>query len=190
MPESQGDITALLTEVQAGNRDAESKLVPLVYDELRRLAGRYMRRERPDHTLQPTALVHEAYLRLIGQRNVQWQNRSHFFGVAARMMRRILVDHARTKKAEKRGGNEARIPLNESLAFTAEKSAELLALDEALTRLSQRDPRQGQVVELRFFGGLSEEETAAVLGISTRTVKRDWTVARAWLYKEISKRTD
>ena len=190
MPESQGDITALLTQLQAGNRDAESKLVPLVYDELRRLAGRYMRRERFDHTLQPTALVHEAYLRLIGRRNVQWQNRSHFFGVAAQMMRRILVDHARTKKAEKRGGNEPKIPLNESFAFTDEKSADLLALDEALTRLSQRDPRQAKVVELRFFAGMSEEETAEVLDVSTRTVKRDWTSARAWLYKEISRRTD
>jgi RNA polymerase sigma-70 factor, ECF subfamily len=189
VPDSQHDITALLTELQAGSREAEAKLVPLVYNELRRLAGRYMRRERLDHTLQPTALVHEAYLRLIGQRNFQWQNRAHFFGVAAQMMRRILVDHARTKKAEKRGGNAPKVPLNESLACTGEKSAELLALDEALTRLSQRDPRQAQVVELRFFGGLSEEEAAEVLGISPRTVKRDWTVARAWLYKEISKST-
>jgi RNA polymerase sigma-70 factor, ECF subfamily len=182
-----GDITVLLSELRAGNRSAESKLMPLVYSELRRVARRYMRSERPDHTLEPTALVHEAYLRLVGQREINWQNRAHFFGVAAQLMRRILVDHARARKAEKRGGHEPRLALDEGLAFTEEKSAELLALDEALTRLSQRDPRLGRAVELRFFAGLSEEEAAEVLGISTRTVKRDWQTARAWLYKEIRK---
>lgn len=185
--QSPGEITALLTELQAGNRSAESRLVPLVYDELRRLARGYMRGERPDHTLQPTALVHEAYLRLIGQRGIAWQSRAHFFGVAAGLMRRILVDHARAHRAEKRGGHELKITLDEALVFTEEKSTELLAVDEALNRLTERDARQGSVVELRFFGGLSDEEAAKVLGISTRTVKRDWHVARAWLYKEISK---
>ena len=186
MEGSPGDITVLLTELRAGNRTAESRLMPLVYHELRRVAGRYMRRERPDHTLQPTALVHEAYLRLVGQREISWQNRAHFYGVAAQLMRRILVDHARARQAEKRGGHETKIALEEGLAFTGEKGAELLALDEALRRLAQRDPRQCRAVELRFFGGLSEDEAAEVLGISTRTLKRDWRVARAWLYKEIA----
>ena len=183
---SPGDITVLLAELGAGNRTAESRLMPLVYAELRRLAGRYMRRERPDHTLQPTALVHEAYLRLVGQREISWQNRAHFFGVAAQLMRRILVDHARAHRAEKRGGHETKIALEEGLAFAQGKSADLLALDEALTRLAQQDPRQCRAVELRFFAGLSEDEVAEVLGISTRTLKRDWRVARAWLYKEIA----
>jgi RNA polymerase sigma-70 factor (ECF subfamily) len=187
VPEPPGDITLLLTELQTGNRAAESKLVPLVYDELRRVARRYMRGERADHTLQPTALVHEAYLRLIGQRNAQWQNRAHFFGVAAQLMRRILVDHARAHQAVKRGGSEAKLSLDETLAFTEAKGADLLAVDEALTRLTERDPRQSRIVELRFFGGLTEDEAAEVLGVSTRTVKRDWNVARAWLYKEFSK---
>lgn len=185
MDRGPGDITILLAELRAGNRSAESRLLPLVYDELRRRARRYLRAERPDHTLQPTALVHEAYLRLAGQNGVDWQNRTHFFAVAAQVMRRILVDHARAHKAEKRGGHEPRIALEEGLAFTEEKSAELLALDEALARLAERDPRQARVVELRFFGGLSEDEAAEVLGISTRTLKRDWSVARAWLYKEV-----
>lgn len=187
MDHAPGDITLLLAELRAGNSSAESRLLSLVYDELRRLARRYMRGERPDHTLQPTALVHEAYLRLAGQRGVDWQDRAHFFGVAAQLMRRILVDHARARNAEKRGGHEPRIALDDALAFTEEKCAELLALDEALSRLAQRDPRQARVVELRFFGGLSEDEAAEVLGISTRTLKRDWSVARAWLFKEINK---
>jgi len=177
----------LLAELRAGNRSAESRLLPLVYAELRRRARRYMRGERPDHTLQPTALVHEAYLRLAGQREVDWQSRAHFFAVAAQLMRRILVDHARARKAEKRGGGEPRVALNESLAMTEEKSAELMALDEALTHLAERDPRQARAVELRFFGGLSEEEAAEVMGISLRTLKRDWSVARAWLFKEINR---
>lgn len=187
MDRTPGDITLLLAELRAGNRSAESRLLPLVYDELRRLARRYMRAERRDHTLQPTALVHEAYMRLAGQRDMSWQNRAHFFAVAAQLMRRILVDHARAHKAEKRGGNESKIELGEGLALTEAKAAELLAVDEALTRLAECDPRQARVVELRFFGGLSEEEAAEVLGVSTRTVKRDWSVARAWLFKEINK---
>jgi len=184
---SPGDITLLLRELQAGNPAVESRLVPLVYDELRRTARRYMRGERADHTLQPTALVHEAYLRLIRQQEVDWQNRAHFFGVAAQLMRHILVDHARAHKAEKRGGHEPKLSLDEALACSEEKGAGLLALDEALTRLNERDQRQGRIVELRFFGGLTEEEVAEVLGLSARTVKREWSVARAWLYKELSK---
>jgi RNA polymerase sigma-70 factor (ECF subfamily) len=160
--------------------------MPLVYNELRRVARRYLRSERPDHTLQPTALVHEAYIRLLGQREIMWQNRAHFFGVAAQLMRRILVDHARAHQAEKRGGHKQKVPLDEALEYTADKSAELVALDEALDRLAARDPRQARVVELRFFAGLTEQETAELLGISVRTVKRDWDVARAWLYKEIN----
>ena len=180
-----GEITLLLADLQAGNRSAESRLIPLVYNELRRVAGRYMRGERAGHTLQPTALVHEAYLRLIGQRDVAWQNRSHFYAVAARLMRNVLVDHARARQAHKRGGQERKVTFDEALELAGGESTDLLALDEALTRLAQRDPRQARIVELRFFGGLSEKEAAEVLRISVRTVKRDWAVARAWLYREI-----
>jgi RNA polymerase sigma-70 factor, ECF subfamily len=187
MPEIPGHITLLLTELRAENREAESRLVPLVYDELRRMARRHMRGERADHTLQPTALVHEAYLRLVDQREVRWRNRAHFFGVAAQLMRRILVDYARANKAEKRGGDVAKVPLEEALVFTEKGGPALLALDEALSRLHEFDPRQGRIVELRFFAGLTEEEIAAVLGVSARTIKRDWNIARAWLYKEINK---
>ncbi len=184
--ESPGDITLLLAGLRAGDRSAESRLMPLVYNELRRVARRYLRSERPDHTLQPTALVHEVYLRLVGQHEVAWQNRAHFFGVAAQLMRRILVDHARARQAEKRGGHQQKVPLNEVLEYAADKSAELVALDGALDRLAKRDPRQARIVELRFFAGLTEKEAAEVLGISVRTVKRDWGVARAWLYREIN----
>jgi RNA polymerase sigma factor (TIGR02999 family) len=184
---SPGEITQLLKQLGTGNREAEARLVPLVYEELRRLAAHRMRAERRDHTLQPTALVHEAYLKLIEQRRVNWQSRSHFYCLAARMMRRVLVDHAREMKASKRDGGQ-KIPLEPSLTYAEEKPRELLALDEALGRLAGRDPRQAQIVELRFFSGRSEEEIAAILGISTRTVKRDWRVARAWLYAELSKK--
>lgn len=182
-----GDITRLLADLRGGNRDVHAQLIPLVYDELRRLAAHYMRQERTDHTLQPTALVHEAYLRLVEQREVTWENRAHFFGVAANLMRRILVDHARSKRAEKRGGSVQRVTLDHALQYCEEKSDELIALDEALTRLATWDPRQCQIVELRFFGGLTEDETAAILGVSPRTVKRDWRVARIWLHGEISR---
>jgi RNA polymerase sigma-70 factor, ECF subfamily len=182
-----GEITQLLKQLSTGNREAEARLVPLVYEELRRLAARRMRGERPDHTLQPTALVHEAYLKLIEQRRVNWQSRAHFYCVAARMMRRVLVDHAREMKAAKRDGGH-KVPLEPSLIYSEEKPGELLALDEALVRLADKDARQAQVVELRFFGGRSEEEIAAILGISARTVKRDWRVARAWLFAELSKK--
>jgi RNA polymerase sigma factor (TIGR02999 family) len=189
MDPTPGEITQLLIQVTEGNQEAESRLIPLVYGELRRLARRYMRNERPDHTLQATALVHEAYLRLAGQKDISWQNRAHFFGVAANAMRRILVDHARAKQAKKRGGDDQKVSFDEAVPVQPEAPQDFLALDEALERLAKRDPRQARIVELRYFGGLSEEETAEVLGISVRTVKRDWKVARAWLYKEIGKGT-
>ncbi len=185
---SPGEVTNLLIQLKKGNREAQSRLIPLVYAELRRVAARYMRGEQPGHSLQATALVHEAYLRLAGQQDISWQNRAHFFGVAANIMRRILVDHARAKQARKRGGSIQKVSFDEAVLVQPEPPRDFLALDEALERLAQRDARQSRVVELRFFGGLSEEEAAEVLGISVRTVKRDWAVARAWLYKEISKR--
>ena len=183
---SPGEVTNLLIELKNGNRDAESRLMPLVYGELRRLAGLYMRGERPGHTLQATALVHEAYLRLVGYEDVDWQNRAHFFGVAANLMRRILVDHARAKQAKKRGGGDQKVSLDQAVLVRPEAPEQFLALDEALERLAKRDPRQARIVELRYFGGLSEEETAEVLQISVRTVKRDWSVARAWLYQQLN----
>ena len=182
---SSGEITGLLTKLKAGDRQAESELVPLIYGELRRLARGYMRRERPDHTLQATALVHVVYLRLMEEHPVDWQSRAHFFAVAAQLMRRILVDHARAHKAAKRGGDAPKVFLEENLILSEAKSGDMLSLDEALARLAKLDPRQGRIVELRFFGGLSVEETAEVLGISARTVKREWSVARAWLYQEV-----
>jgi RNA polymerase sigma-70 factor (ECF subfamily) len=181
-----GDVTQLLIELRAGDRDAEAKLIPLVYAELRRLAAHYLRGERPEHTLQPTALVHEAYIRLTKMRQVDWQNRSHFFATSANVMRRILVDHARARLANKREGLRDAISLEEALVVSPARSSELLALDEALDRLAKVSARQSKIVELRFFGGLSEEETGAVLGISTRTVKRDWRVAKARLYSEVN----
>jgi RNA polymerase sigma-70 factor, ECF subfamily len=183
----EGDITRLLGEISAGNQLAERELIPLVYDELRRLARGYMRWERPDHTLQPTALVNEAYLRLQGS-PVTWKDRTHFFAVAAQLMRRILVDHARAHRAGKRAGNHHRISLDEAAAFPQPKGIDVLALDEMLHRLEQRDPRQARIVELRFYGGLSEGAIAKHFGISERTVRREWSVARAWLYKELRKR--
>jgi len=182
-----GEITRLLTELKGGNREAQAELIPLVYQELRRVARNYMRGEKAGHTLQPTALVNEAYLRLVDGPPIDWQNRAHFFAVAAQLMRRVLVDHARARAALKRGGNECRVSLQEGQERAQEKDADLLALDEALSRLAERDPRQARIVEMRFFGGLSEEEAAAVLGVSARTVKRDWSVARAWLFKQIRK---
>jgi RNA polymerase sigma-70 factor, ECF subfamily len=185
----QEDVTALLSQLTQGNHEAGKKLIPLVYDELKRLARAYMRRERPDHTLQTTALVHEAYLKLVRQEVVNWQGRSHFFGIAAQLMRRILIDHARGHLREKRGGLKEVLPLDEALVFSPEHSEELVKLDEALERLSKLDARQSRIVELRFFGGLSVEETAEFLGISPKTVKRDWAVAKVWLHGEL-RRTD
>jgi RNA polymerase sigma-70 factor, ECF subfamily len=183
--ESSTDVTALLGELTKGNPEAGPKLIPLVYDELRRLADGYMRRERTGHTLQATALVHEAYLKLLGQHSVDWQNRAHFFGIAAQVMRRVLIDHARGHVRDKRGGGKEAVPLDEALVFSPERSSEFLELDSALERLAERDARLAKIVELRFFGGLTVEETAEVVGISPKTVKRDWTVAKAWLHGEL-----
>ena len=185
MGDTPAEVTQLLHAVRTGNRDAESRLLDVVYAELHRMAARYMRRERLDHTLQATALIHEAYVHLIDQRGKDWQSRAHFFGVAAQVMRRILVDHARTHGAIKRGGDQQKVSLDDAPPLTTEQSEELIALDEALSRLERFDRRQSRVVELRFFGGLSEEETAEVLGVSSRTVKRDWSVAKAWLYGQL-----
>lgn len=179
------DVTALLAEVAKGNQAAQEKLVPLVYEQLKGLARRYMRRERTDHTLQTTALVHEAYLKLVHQQSPNWQGRAQFFGIAAQLMRRILIDHARHHLREKRGGAQIVLPLNEAVAFSPEHSEDLLKLDEALDRLAKLDPRQSRIVELRFFGGLSVEETSRFLGVSAITVKRDWAVAKVWLYGEL-----
>lgn len=186
MAQAPQNVTQLLVEGSKGNKEALDQLLPIVYDELRRQAARYLRQELPGHTLQTTALIHEAYIRLIDQRNVQWQNRAQFFGIAAQLMRRILVDHARTKKRVKRGGSNLRVSLNEALVVTKGSEVDLIALDQALDKLAEIDPQQSRVVELRFFSGLSVAETAEVLDISPATVKRDWSVAKAWLYREIS----
>jgi len=183
---SPGEVTRLLVELRGGNREAEAKLIPLVYSHLHRLAAHYMRHERPDHTLQPTALVNEAYLRLASQGETDWRDRAHFFGVAARLMREILVEHARARQAGKRGGKVEKLPLDEAPGFSPAKSRELIELGDALETLERLDPRQARVVDLRFFGGLTVEETAEVLGIAPRTVKREWSVARAWLHGELS----
>ena len=180
-------VTQMLNAWGKGDQKSLDKLLPLVYDELRRLAASYLRRERPDHTLQPTALVHEAYFRLIDQREVSWQNRAHFFGIAAQMMRRILVDHARSHLYAKRGGGAQKLSLDEAIGLPDQKEVELTALDEALNKLQAIDPRQSRIIELRYFGGLSIEATAEVLRISPATVKREWSMARAWLHRQISK---
>jgi len=180
------DVTILLSQLAEGDQSVVPRLMPLVYDELRRLAAGYMRRERSDHTLQATALVNEAYLRLVAQRGTNWKNRAHFFGVAAQSMRRILIDHARGQLRNKRGGHQQKISLDELPIFAAEQSRELVAVDEALSRLEKLDARQCRIVELRFFGGLSAKETAEVLGISLRAVEREWSLARAWLYWELT----
>lgn len=180
-----GDITELLSRIKGGDRDAQSQLIPLVYAELHRLAASFMRRERPDHTLQATALVHEAFLRLAASPAIDWQSRAHFFAVAANSMRRILVDHARLANAQKRPGRREKLTLETALLYSEDQSEDLLALDQALEKLQRWDDRQSRIVELRFFGGLSIEETAEVLSISARTVKRDWTMARAWLHAEL-----
>jgi RNA polymerase sigma factor (TIGR02999 family) len=186
----QENVTQILQEWSAGDTGAAERLMPLVYAELRRMAGRYLSGERSDHTLQATALVHEAYLRLADQTRVTWQNRGQFFGVAAQAMRRILIDHARSRATERRGGTAQRFSLDESLAIPLmepeQSAADMLALDEALSELGRIDPRKSQVVELRFFGGLGEEEIATFLSISKRTVIRDWQMARLWLYRELA----
>ena len=184
-------ITQLLKQWSDGKgQEVLDELMPLVYEELRRQAARFLRRERADHTLQTTALIHEAYLKLIDQREVKWQNRAHFFGIAAQAMRRILVDYARERNREKRGGaGRENLPLEEVALFlpaASGKSVDLVALDEALTRLAEFDPRQARVVELRYFSGLSIDETAEVLGVSNPTVRRDWNLAKAWLYRQLT----
>lgn len=184
------EVTQLLIDWSNGTQDAVEPLFPLVYEELRRLAHRYMRRERPGHTLQTTAVVHEAYLRLIDQKHVQWQNRAHFFAIAARMMRRILITHAQSHAYAKRGGGALKVSLDEVAVLSPARAGELIALDDALQSLALIDVRRSQVVELRFFGGLSNEEIAEVLKISPNTVTRDWNVAKAWLYREMSKEQD
>jgi RNA polymerase sigma factor (TIGR02999 family) len=179
------EVTRMLIDWSGGDRQAPEKLMPLVYEELRQLARQYLQRERPDHTLQATGLVHEAYLRLVDQSTTTWQNRAHFFGVAAQVMRRILVDYARSHRAEKRGGGWDKLVFDEALAPSAERSVDLVALDDALQDLLALDPRQSQIVELRFFGGLTNEEVGEVLDVSPRTVKREWRMAKAWLRREI-----
>jgi RNA polymerase sigma-70 factor (ECF subfamily) len=182
---SPKDVTKLLAEWSKGDSAALEALMPLVYSELRRLASQYLSREKQSHTLSPTALVHEAYLRLVNQK-VTWQNRAHFFGVAASMMRRILVDHARSHLYAKRGGGALTLTLDEAIATPRQREVDLLALDDALDSLAKLDERQSRMVELRFFGGLTIEETSEVMGVSAPTVKREWASARAWLYREIS----
>jgi RNA polymerase sigma factor (TIGR02999 family) len=181
------DITDLLSRWRAGDRLALDALMPLVYDELRQLARHYLRREDSNHTLQSTALVHEAYVRMAGQKAPDWKGRTHFYGVAARLMRQILVDHARRRQADKRGGDAITLSLDERLVGAAATNVDILALDDALNRLAALSPQQSQIVELRFFGGLSIEETAEAMDISAATVKRGWTTARAWLFREMSR---
>ena len=182
------DVTELLRAWRDGDSAARDQLIPIVYQELRRLAAAHLRRERPDHTLEPTALVHEVYLRLIDQERVIWQNRAQFFCVASQMMRRVLVDHARAHHMAKRSGRWSRVMLDEAIAVTHSADVDVLDLDSALTRLAAFDARKSQIAELRFFTGLSLEETGQALGISRATVERDWQAARAWLFKELSER--
>jgi RNA polymerase sigma-70 factor (ECF subfamily) len=183
---SPHEITQLLAEWSDGNQTALDKLYPLVYDELHKLANRYMKRERKDHTLQTTALINEAYVRLVEQRDVHWENRAHFFAISAQIMRRILIDHARRHAYAKRGGGAQKVSLDETAMVASGPASNILLLDEALNRLTEMDPRRGQVVELRYFGGLNNEEIAGVLKISENTVTRDWNMASAWLYQELS----
>lgn len=185
MADVREDVTQVLAQLRDGDQRAADKLLPMVYDEFRALARHYLGQERANHTLQPTALVHEAYLKLVDQTRVDWQGKSHFFAVAAQAMRRILVDHARSRQRDKRGGGRARVALDEAVALSPQKDEDVLALDEALERLGKLDPRQAKVVELRFFGGMSVEEVAQALGVSKRTVEGDWTFARAWLAREL-----
>jgi RNA polymerase sigma factor (TIGR02999 family) len=180
------EVTQLLRAWRAGDQTALDRLLPLVYDELRRLAAHYLRGERQGHTLQSSALVNEAYLLLVEQDQIDWQSRAHFFGVAAHVMRRVLVDHARARNRDRRGGKLAHVALDEAATLAEDQAAEIVALDDALERLARLDPRKSRVVELRFFGGLSEEETAEVLGVSPPTVTRDWRKAKAWMRRELS----
>jgi RNA polymerase sigma factor (TIGR02999 family) len=184
---SEKEVTQLLVAWGNGDQAALEQLTPLIYSELHQMAHRHLGRERRGHTLQTTALVHEAYLRLIDQNEVRWQNRAHFFAIAAQMMRRILVDYARARNVAKRGGGARQVSLDEALEVSDERAADVIALDEALAALAELDPRKSRIIELRFFGGLSIEETAEVLGVSPGTVMRDWTFAKAWLQREINR---
>jgi RNA polymerase sigma-70 factor (ECF subfamily) len=188
MASSPHSVTALLLDWSNGNKESLDKLIPVVYHELRRQAARHLRRERREHTLQTTGLIHEAYLRLVDQKNVRWQNRAHFFGIAAKLMRQILVDHARKNQAAKRGGMDIKLSLEEVTLVSEERDMNLMDLDAALTTLATIDPRKGRIVELRYFGGLTMDETAEVLGVSLATAKHDWSMAKAWLRRELSRR--
>ena len=183
--DNSGNITQLLNDYKSGNREAIDEIFPLVYDELRKLASSRLKSERDDHTLQPTALVHEAYLRLIEQKKQTWENRVHFFGLAAEMMRRILVNHALGKNRVKRFGNQTRLALDEAVSFAQEKEIDVVLLDEALNNLAKFDAAQAKIIELKFFGGLTNEEVAEVLGVSDSTVKREWRIAKAWLHQQL-----
>jgi RNA polymerase sigma factor (TIGR02999 family) len=189
-PAPNEQATRMLIDWSNGNREAAAGLMPLVYDELRRLARSYLQRERADHTLQATGLVHEAYLRLVDQKTTTWQNRAHFFGVAAQLMRRILVDHARRHRTAKRGGDATKVEFDEALAPSASRSLDVIALDDALQDLAKLNPQHSQIVELRFFGGMTTDEVAEVLDVSPRTVQREWRMARAWLRRQIFGQTD
>ena len=185
---STHEVTELLTAWSGGDKAALDKLMPLIHQELRRLAHRYMSRERPGHTMQTTALVNEAYIRLVNREGVHWQNRAHFFAIASQLMRHILVDHARSHAYAKRGGGAQTISLDEAMVVSQERAAEVVALDDALKELADIDPQQSRIVELRFFGGLTIEETAVVLGLSPATIKREWSTAKAWLYHELARK--
>lgn len=184
---SPNQVTDLLMRWREGDPKALDALMPLVYGELRRIAGHYLRLERPDHTLQSTALVHEAFMRLVGRNPPEWQSRAHFYGVAAKLMRQVLVDHARSHFAEKRGGKSFKLTLQDGMVGSGQRDLDILALDDALNQLAELSPQQSQIVELRFFSGLSIEETSEVMGISPATVKRHWTTARAWLFREMNR---
>ena len=187
MAQNSHEVTQLLIQWSNGDKAALDKLMPLIYEELRQLARHYMNRERAGHTLQTTALVNEAYLRLINRKQVHWQNRAHFFAIAAHLMRSILVDHARSHAYAKRGGGARKIALDEALAVSQQRAADVVALDDALKRLAEIDRQQSRIVELKFFGGLTIEETAEVLGLSSATIKREWSTAKAWLYHELNR---
>lgn len=184
--ELQHDVTQILQNWSGGDTEAPALLMPFVYDELRRLARVFLAKERGDHTLQPTALVHEAYVRLVDQTRVNWQNRAHFYGIASSMMRRVLIDHARAHATDKRGGATIHLSIDDIQVSIEERAAALLDLDEVLEKLKKMDERKCKIVEMRFFGGLSDEEIAEVLEVSTRTVLRDWKTARLWLYRELT----
>ena len=182
---SRKEITGVLVSIDAGDRSEADRLLPLVYDDFRALAKNFLRRERPDHSLQPTEIVNEAYLRLVDYKQVEWQGRTHFFAAGAEVMRRILVDHARRKLRKKRGGRPVRVELTDSLHVSSRQEADVLALEEALEKLERVDPKQAHIVELRFYGGLTVQEVAGVMGLSKRTVEREWTMIRAWLRREL-----